>query len=450
MSVISNRYELHVRWVLERRPATVVVTTQRGNVDSGDASLEASLGWPAGTLAYLRQGFAARLPRSTGWQGPSNDPAWEVAAAYFRRGVPSSAQSGKTKRATRGQYSISVNTSSELATERFVRPGDYVLLDSEVAKAWPALRGEFVWAASESAKQLSAVAAMLAAQPKAARQWTIIGGGILGDVAGFAATVAGKSFRYVPTTLLAMVDACIGGKTGVNFPPYGKNQVGAFAFPTAVDIEPGFLSTLPPRELVAGLAECVKHCLIAGDLALAKKLDPYLAGNNAALSGLAELLPALIRIKAEIVERDPDEQGERAVLNFGHTLAHALEGLFGDRGLLHGEAVAIGLQFALAVSQAKAGFVDEKLAAPFVAPLWLAALKQNPEVVSFLRASDSWQRLLPLFAQDKKNIGDDAVAGFVLLKAIGKPTQPFVTQVSLKELEPVWQAFRTDVLSKLS
>jgi hypothetical protein len=292
MSDISIRYDLRVQWQMGSTPRTQAVSVLPGATDPSDLATEAGLGWPSGTIAYLRHGFAARLPRVSTWQGPASDKAWPVAAAFFRRGVP-----GATRQASRGQYSISVNSTAELATERLARAGEYVIMDSQVAQAWPKLRRDLVWTASEAAKQLPAVVAMMSAQPKDARHWTIIGGGILGDVAGFAATLAGKPFRYVPTTLLAMVDACVGGKTGVNFPPYGKNQVGAFAFPTAVDIEPGFLRSLPPRELMAGLAECVKHCLIAGDLPLAKKLLPYVQGNHANLVGLAELLPALIKIK---------------------------------------------------------------------------------------------------------------------------------------------------------
>jgi 3-dehydroquinate synthetase len=120
--------------------------------------------------------------------------------------------------------------------------------------------------------------------------------------------------------------------------------------------------------------------------------------------------------------------------------------------LLHGEAVAIGLQFALALSRANAGFSasDMIAVAPYITPLWQAALKQNVEVIDFLRAKGNWQRLVPLFAQDKKNSGDVSAAGFVLLEGIGKPKRPFVTQLPLSFIEPVWQSFCADLLSKSS
>ena len=171
-----------------------------------------------------------------------------------------------------------------------------------------------------------------------------LGGGVVGDVAGFVAAtyLRGLPWIQVPTTLLAQVDSSVGGKTGVNHPA-GKNLIGAFWQPRFVLIDPDLLSTLPPRELHAGLAEVVKAGLIA-DPALFSLLeadwDGFLSGDPRLLEGAIE---AACRVKAGVVSRDEREAGLRRVLNFGHTLGHALEAGTGYRHFLHGEAVAWGM-----------------------------------------------------------------------------------------------------------
>jgi 3-dehydroquinate synthase len=170
-----------------------------------------------------------------------------------------------------------------------------------------------------------------------------LGGGIVGDMAGFAAAVVlrGIPFVQVPTTLLAMVDASVGGKTGVNHTT-GKNLIGAFHHPIAVFADPSALLTLPKRELVGGLAECIKHEVIRdpdGFTALEQNLDRILQLD---LPALTELVAHNVRIKARVVEADPLENGERAHLNFGHTFAHAIERAT-DHAIPHGEAVALGM-----------------------------------------------------------------------------------------------------------
>jgi 3-dehydroquinate synthase len=175
-----------------------------------------------------------------------------------------------------------------------------------------------------------------------------LGGGVVGDLAGFAAAtwMRGVAFVQVPTTLLAMVDAAIGGKTGINL-AHGKNLVGAFHQPLAVAADPSVLATLPERLRVEGAAEIVKAGLLADPLLLERiERDP--AGVRA---GEADLVRALVlrsaAIKADIVGGDEREAGARAHLNLGHTYAHVLETLSGYGTYLHGEAVAIGLVVAL-------------------------------------------------------------------------------------------------------
>ncbi len=166
-----------------------------------------------------------------------------------------------------------------------------------------------------------------------------LGGGVVGDVAGFvAATILrGVPFIQVPTTLLAMVDASVGGKTGVDL-PQGKNLVGAFKFPDLVVADVETLATLPDVEFACGLAEVIKHGLI-GDPTILERVQPPGALSSAQLT---ELVQRAVQVKVQVVEEDPFEQGRRAVLNLGHTFAHALEQVTAYR-LRHGLAVALGL-----------------------------------------------------------------------------------------------------------
>lgn len=173
-----------------------------------------------------------------------------------------------------------------------------------------------------------------------------IGGGVVGDIAGFVAAtyMRGVPVVQAPTTLLAMVDASVGGKTGVDTPA-GKNLVGAFHQPAAVVIDPSVLTTLPPEHLRAGFAEIVKHGVVADasyfDRAAA--FAPALAGGTPGLQpGLADLVARSVEIKAGIVARDEREAGLRKVLNFGHTIGHAIEAAL-QYQILHGHAVAVGL-----------------------------------------------------------------------------------------------------------
>lgn len=178
------------------------------------------------------------------------------------------------------------------------------------------------------------------------------GGGVIGDLAGYVAAsyLRGIDFYQIPTTLLSMVDSSVGGKTGINLPE-GKNLVGAFWQPKAVYIEAGLLQSLPPREFAAGMAEVIKYGLLA-DAELLKDLESY-CGLNADSPELPEVIRRCCAIKARIVKEDEKEtaySGGRALLNLGHTYAHAIENVAGYGEYLHGEAVAIGLVLAARLS----------------------------------------------------------------------------------------------------
>ena len=190
-----------------------------------------------------------------------------------------------------------------------------------------------------------------------------LGGGVIGDMAGFASACfqRGVYFIQVPTTLLSQVDSSVGGKTGINH-PLGKNMIGAFQQPQVVLADMSQLKTLPPRELSAGLAEVIKYALLgdADFLAwLEQHMDALVKGDEAAL---AEAVYRSCAHKARIVANDEKEQGERALLNLGHTFGHAIESYLGYGEWLHGEAVATGMVMAADLSQRMGWISSEDLA----------------------------------------------------------------------------------------
>jgi 3-dehydroquinate synthase len=172
-----------------------------------------------------------------------------------------------------------------------------------------------------------------------------LGGGVIGDLAGFVAAtyMRGIPIVQIPTTLLAMVDASVGGKTAVDTPA-GKNTVGAFHPPAAVIIDPATLASLPARELRSGLAEVIKHGVIADRTVIdeVEAITPALLAARASGAALEAMIQRSVRIKADVVAADERERGLRKVLNFGHTIGHGVEAA-SEYSLLHGEAIAIGM-----------------------------------------------------------------------------------------------------------
>lgn len=191
-----------------------------------------------------------------------------------------------------------------------------------------------------------------------------VGGGVVGDLAGFVAATYARGIRFlqVPTTLLAQVDSSVGGKVGINL-PQAKNMVGAFLQPVGVLIDTTTLETLPEREYLAGLGEVVKYGVIL-DAELFAYLEANVAGINVHDHGvLRHVIARCCRLKADVVEKDErEETGLRAVLNYGHTYAHAFEALAGYGTLLHGEAVAIGMLCASRLAE-RLGRVDAEFTA---------------------------------------------------------------------------------------
>jgi len=260
---------------------------------------------------------------------------------------------------------------------------------------------------------------------RADRATTVValGGGVVGDVAGFAAAIyqRGVPFVQVPTTLLAQVDSSVGGKTGINH-PLGKNMIGAFYQPSAVLIDTDCLQTLPPRELAAGLAEVVKHGAIH-DVGffdwLERNVDALAARDGEAL---AHAIVESCRIKADVVAGDERETGARALLNFGHTFGHAIETAMGYGTWLHGEAVGTGMVLAARLSERVLGLAPQDTAR-LVEILRRAQVPVDPPAIPI-------ERWLALMRRDKK-----VMAGqlrLILLEALGRAR--IVTDVPEAEL----------------
>jgi 3-dehydroquinate synthase len=239
-----------------------------------------------------------------------------------------------------------------------------------------------------------------------------LGGGVIGDMAGFvAATILrGVPLVQIPTTLLAMVDASVGGKTGVNTSA-GKNLVGAFHQPTAVFIDPEVLKTLPPRELRGGLAECIKHEIIRdaeGFARLERSIDRALSLD---IEYLIELIAHNVAIKAAVVAADPFEKAERAHLNFGHTFGHAIEKV-SNYEYSHGESVALGMIAASFVA-VTLGMLDEQERRRMIEVIGRASMPTHGMKLPV-------DQVLDAMAFDKKAAGGKL--RFVLPDGIGRAT----------------------------
>ncbi len=246
------------------------------------------------------------------------------------------------------------------------------------------------------------------------RRTTVIalGGGVIGDIAGFAASIyqRGVNFIQIPTTLLAQVDSSVGGKTGVNH-PLGKNMIGAFYQPQCVIADIDSFNTLPARELSAGLAEVIKYGLI-NDAEFFAWMETNIDGlSNLDQELLAQAVLVSCQNKARVVELDERETGVRAILNLGHTFGHAIETVIGYGNWLHGEAVAAGMVMAIDLS-IREGCIDEDVRQRSVALLTQAGLPVKPP------AEITVAQYLDAMAIDKKNV--DGRIKLILLHALGE------------------------------
>ncbi|MBP8931644.1 MAG: 3-dehydroquinate synthase [Paracoccus sp.] len=272
----------------------------------------------------------------------------------------------------------------------------------EATKNWTALGEATEWLLAQKIERKDLVIAL--------------GGGVIGDLAGFAAAILRRGVRFVqiPTSLLAQVDSSVGGKTGINS-PQGKNLIGAFHQPSLVLADIDVLNTLTPRDFRAGYGEVAKYGLL-GD----EGFFEWLEGNATGLASDAALRQHAVRhsvqMKADIVQRDETEQGDRALLNLGHTFGHALESATGysDR-LLHGEGVAIGCALAFELS-AKMGLCSQE--APSRVAAHFAAMGLPSRIRDIPGDLPDDEALIALMGQDKKV--QDGKLRFILARGIGR------------------------------
>ncbi len=275
------------------------------------------------------------------------------------------------------------------------------------------------------------LSAMLTEQADRKTLVVALGGGVVGDMAGFAAAIyqRGVEFVQMPTTLLAMVDSSVGGKTAVNH-PLGKNMIGAFYQPKLVVADVDALASLPERELSAGLAEVIKHGAVLDSAYLDEiesSMEQLLARDPNALT---KAVAGSCRIKAGVVAQDEREQGIRAYLNFGHTFGHAIEAGLGYGTWLHGEAVGAGMVIAARLSLALG-----MLAAADVARLSSLIARAGLPVLPPRLSS---QRMMDLMSGDKK--ASQGVPKFILLKSLGQGCSQGVPQEQVFSLLEQLQA----------
>jgi len=320
---------------------------------------------------------------------------------------------------------IGLNGKCLMVTDENVAPlyADRVFQSLEKAGFNPALE---ILPAGEPTKcqaQLFNLYAKAAAQGLDRKCFMVaLGGGVIGDLTGFAAAswLRGIQFVQVPTTLLSMVDSSVGGKTGINIPA-GKNLVGAFHQPELVLIDLDTLKTLPPREFAAGMAEVVKYGIIWD-----AEFFQYLEKTVDVFPNIGKIVAHCCEIKAEVVRQDEREGGLRGILNFGHTAAHAIENVAGYGQFLHGEAVAIGMVYAAHLSVALKGLSVEESARIEKLLAGLALPVGAPKL--------AWKDIRAAMTVDKKTVG--GLTKFVLADRIGHVD--FGCEVPEVLLEEVW------------
>ena len=273
----------------------------------------------------------------------------------------------------------------------------------EATKSWAELARSVEWLLEQKVERRDVVVAL--------------GGGVIGDLGGFAAAILRRGVRFVqvPTSLLAQVDSSVGGKTGINT-GQGKNLVGAFHQPVRVLADTSVLDTLAPRDFLAGYGEVVKYGLLgdAGFFAWLEAQGPALAEGD--MAARVRAVTRSVEMKARIVEQDETETGDRALLNLGHTFCHALEAATGySRRLLHGEGVAIGCALAFELS-ARLGLCSQE--APSRVRAHLKAMGMKTDLADIPGDLPGAEALMDLMAQDKKVV--DGRLRFILARDIGE------------------------------
>ena len=303
----------------------------------------------------------------------------------------------------------------QVLNRQYAQVHEVVLPDGEAHKDWQTLNLIFDGLLSNGCDRKTVLFAL--------------GGGVVGDMTGFAAAsyMRGVPFVQVPTTLLSQVDSSVGGKTAINH-PQGKNMIGAFYQPQLVVCDLATLDTLPERELSAGLAEVIKYGPIA-DMAffawLEQNIDALLKRDRAAL---AHAVKRSVEIKAWVVGQDEKESGLRAILNFGHTFGHAIEAGMGYGTWLHGEGVAAGMVMAAELSR-RLGLVDEAFVERLRSLIGRAGLPVRGAVID---AGDNAGRYLELMRVDKKSEAGEI--RFVLIDGPGRAVMQSAPDALVREV----------------
>lgn len=388
-------------------------------------------------LEILAAAFQQGLTRDTIWDLRGiREPelsCYVAAARVYKRGVSIQKSSVSpiefsSATLTSNPYKIDIlsqiNDCFDSLQER-----DVLVVDNNILASLPvALKSKSIALdfseANKNIEMLAAVTAMLRnhRDKLATSQFTVFiaGGGVAGDLVGMASGLLGIRAHYVPTTLLSMADSSVGGKVGVNFEPWGKNQVGMFCNPQAVSICLDWLKTLPLAELRGGLVECLKHALLIGDMRLWHTLYNC---SEVGFSGLsADIMAKVIQVKVDVVSRDPLEMGERVILNFGHTFGHVVEALAlkAKKKILHGECVAVGMIHALRLSKKYFSMNTDPLIKNLVDGGFLPSQKRILDILGlasqFEKRRDEIQGLM---LADKK-LNSDNLVRLILLKEPGQ------------------------------
>lgn len=411
-------------------------------------NLEKELGFENHCITILKAAFEKKFSRFDGWIIKNNKykNAYIQASKIYKRGVQYKLQNNLPSKPYIKKITYDINifdvNDNEFKQILLQYKNCFFIIDKNVFNKWNFLnkfKNKIIIYCSENTKNFETVSKIIK-HHKNNTQWVIIGGGVLIDIAAFAASLVNYSIIIVPTTLLAMIDVCVGGKTGINFYEYGKNQIGSFYFPDKVLIFKNWLNTLNKEQLSSGICEGIKHALLIKNFKLLKNMCKLSSDDLLALD--TNILKKLILIKANIVKQDPFEGSCRAILNLGHTLGHALETYaqhVTNTNIPHGKAVGIGLIFSIVLSKAL-NIMDTKTFNHLIKTLQLSYA--IPNQTEFLKKFPNYYKnfnvfcahILNFIKHDKKAYSNKKI-NFILLKAQGniyKQNNTYKTQVSLK------------------
>lgn len=374
----------------------------------------------------LSSWFEARIPRNgTAEYDSSKTPSHvaEFAGRIYKRGIARVKDVQGVHDFDRVNESVNLIPPLEtLSRDAFLelikeRKDSFFIIDKNLSHFWKELQlpNAFIVDATESNKSLEYAFEILAKVPSHCDSFFACGGGVVLDLGGFVAGVLKKPVEYLSTTMLSSLDAAVGGKTGVNHPVFGKNQLGLFVSVKTLFVVPEYFKSLSEREIASGLAEAAKHAWLFGTFGQQESLikDALTQGHKTPAQLISELVTINYNLKASLVKKDPYEANLRKYLNFGHTIGHVIEGL-GEEGFFekvpHGTAVAIGMHALIKVGLVGAsprGFMDL---------LELIIKKSYPRFPIFLKKPSNQfvSRAQVLLTADKKNESTKQGADFVL------------------------------------